>query len=233
MENGLEALKAREQAVERSLIKNVYLWMAGGLALTAGVAHLTLITGLFYKIVTNPILFYGLIIGELVLVFSLSARINKIQPQTAALLFISYAALNGLTLSTIFIVYSIGVITQAFISTAALFGAMSLWGATTKRNLSGMGHYLFMGLVGILIVSLLNIFFRSSQIDLFISYGGVILFTLLTAYDTQKILNLSRQQQSYNGEGTFQKLSILGALTLYLDFINIFLYLLRILGRRE
>ena len=218
---------------ERTILKNVYLWMTAGLFLTAVVARGFVGTALFYQMVRNPVLMFGLIIAELVLVFRLSARIMQMPVRSAMISFAVYAALNGINLSTIFLVYGLGTIYNAFFATAALFGAMSLYAVSTKRDLSGMGHYLFMGLIGLIAASLINMFLRSPGMDYIISYAGVLLFTGLTAYDTQMIKNMSRQMSHNSDNDTFMKLSILGALKLYLDFINMFLFLLRILGRRD
>jgi len=207
--------------------------MTAGLFLTAIVARGFLVTGFYKYFIGNPILMIGLIILQLVLVFRLSARINTMTVGAAITSFGVYAALNGINLSMIFLMYRIGTITTAFVSTGALFGAMSLWAVTTKKDLSGWGHYLMMGLIGIIIASVLNIFLHSSGMSYLISYAGVILFTGLTAYDTQRIKNMSRSMSHSVEEGQFVKLSILGALILYLDFINMFLFILRILGRRN
>ncbi len=218
---------------DRTILKNVYLWMTAGLFLTALTARAFLVTGLYRNILGNPLLMFGLIIAELVLVFRLSAGIQRMSVGAAILSFGVYAALNGINLTSVFLVYNLGTIFNAFVSTAALFGGMSLWAVTTKRDLSGWGHYLMMGLIGLIVASVVNIFLGSSGMDYLISYAGVLLFTGLTAYDTQKIRNMSRSLSYSVDEGQFVKLSILGALILYLDFINMFLFILRILGRRD
>jgi len=223
-----------EQAAikERTILKNVYIWMTAGLFLTAVVAKLFVQTSLFIPFVTNPILFFGVFIGEIVLVVRLSSRIMNMSVGEAAGSFAVYSILNGLTLSTIFIRYNIGTIYTAFFVTAGTFAVMSLWAVTTKRDLSGLGHFLMMGIIGIIIASVVNMFIGSSSLYFLISYGGVALFTILTAYDTQRIKNMSRQM-SGSDEATFTRLSIMGALKLYLDFINMFLFMLRIFGRRS
>ncbi|MDA3957954.1 Bax inhibitor-1/YccA family protein [Oceanispirochaeta sp.] len=218
---------------DRTILKNVYLWMTAGLFLTAIVARGFLVTGLYRNVMSNPLLMFGLIIIELVLVFRLASKINTMSVGAAITTFGVYAGLNGINMSTIFLMYNLGTITTAFVSTAALFGTMSLWAVTTKKDLSGWGHYLMMGLVGLIIASLVNMFLRSSGMSYLISYAGILLFTGLTAYDTQRIKNMSRSMSHSVDEGQFVKLSILGALTLYLDFINMFLFMLRILGRRN
>jgi len=233
MNQSFTGINSRQAVQDRTIFKNVYLWMTAGLFLTAIVARGFLVTGFYKYFIGNPILMIGLIILQLVLVFRLSARINTMTVGAAITSFGVYAALNGINLSMIFLMYRIGTITTAFVSTGALFGAMSLWAVTTKKDLSGWGHYLMMGLIGIIIASVLNIFLHSSGMSYLISYAGVILFTGLTAYDTQRIKNMSRSMSHSVEEGQFVKLSILGALILYLDFINMFLFILRILGRRN
>lgn len=223
----------RQAEADRTILKNVYLWMTAGLFLTAITARAFLVTGLYRTFLGNPILMFGLIIAEFALVFRLARSINRMSVGAAIMSFGIYAALNGINLSSIFLVYNLGTITNAFLTTAALFGTMSLYAITTKRDLSSWGHYLMMGLIGLIIASVVNMFLRSSGMSYIISYVGVILFTGLTAYDTQKIKNMSRAMSHSVDEGQFVKLSILGALTLYLDFINMFLFILRILGRRD
>ncbi|OQY35091.1 MAG: hypothetical protein B6241_02885 [Spirochaetaceae bacterium 4572_59] len=227
------SVKSQAAAQDRTILKNVYLWMTAGLFLTAMVARSFVGTALFYQLMRNPMLMFGLIIGELVLVFRLSSRIMKMSVQSAVISFCVYAALNGINLSSIFLMYGLGTVYNAFFATATMFGAISLYAVTTKRDLSGMSHYLMMGLIGLIAASLVNFFLRSSGLDYLISYAGVILFTALTAYDTQMIKNMSRNMSSRSNENDFIKLSIMGALKLYLDFINMFLFILRIMGRRN
>lgn len=214
---------------ERSILKNVYLWMTAGLALTAVVAYLISAS----NIVITPTVMFIAIIAEFALVVYLSARLQKMSTLAAVLAFTVYAMLNGVTLSIIFYVYGRLTISRAFFTTAALFGGMSLYGMTTKRQLDGIGHYLVMGLWGLIIASLINMFFRSESVYYFISIIGVLVFVGLTAWDTQKIKRLNDAYSGHMDEDTFVKLSIIGALTLYLDFLNIFLYLLRIFGRSD
>ena len=218
---------------ERTILKNVYIWMSAGLFLTAVVAKLFVDTSLFIPFVSNRILFFAVIIAEFALVIRLSRRIMNMSVTEASLSFAAYAILNGITLSTIFIVYSIGTIYTAFFVTAGTFGAMSLWAMTTKRDLSGLGHFLMMGIIGLIIASVVNIFLGSTSLYFLISYAGVAIFTLLTAYDTQRIKAMSNQMSHTSDEDTFTRLSIMGALKLYLDFINMFLFILRIFGRRN
>lgn len=218
---------------ERTILRNVYIWMAAGLFLTAVVAMMFVRTSLFIPFISNQFLFFGVLIAEFVLVIRLSSRIMNMSVAQAAGSFALYSVLNGITLSTIFIVYSIGTIYTAFFVTAGTFAAMSLWALTTKRDLSGLGHFLMMGLVGIIIASLVNFFIGSSSLYYLISYAGVALFTLLTAYDTQRIKAMSDQMTRTSDEATYMRLSIMGALKLYLDFINMFLFILRLFGRRN
>lgn len=218
---------------ERTILRNVYVWMAAGLFLTAVVARLFVQTSLFMPFISNQFLFFAVLIGELFLVGWMSARIMSMSVSQAAGLFALYSILNGVTLSTIFVVYRLGTIYTAFFVTAGTFAAMSLWALTTKRDLSGLGHFLMMGLVGIIIASLVNFFIKSSALYYGISYIGVAVFTLLTAYDTQRIKAMSDQMSRSSDEATYMRLSIMGALKLYLDFINMFLFILRIFGRRR
>lgn len=213
---------------QNALIRQVYAWMGGGLLLTALMAMATISSpALFNAIVGNRIVFYALIIGELGLVIGISRAINKISAALASSLFLLYAALNGVTMSVIFAVYTAESITSTFVITAATFGAMSAFGYFTKRDLTRWGSFLFMGLIGVVIASLVNIFVGSSAVSWIISVIGVIVFTGLTAYDTWKI----KAMAAAGAEG--RKPAILGALTLYLDFINLFLMLLRLLGSRR
>jgi FtsH-binding integral membrane protein len=168
--------------------------------------------------------------GELGLVFYLSARIQKIQASTASALFIGYSVLNGLTLSVVFLAYTSSSIAGTFFITAGMFGAMAIYGLVTKRDLSGWGSFLFMGLVGIIIASIVNIFLKSSGMSWMISLIGVFIFTGLTAYDVQRIKTIGEEGIMAQGTEAIGKGAIMGALTLYLDFINLFLMLLRFFG---
>jgi len=208
--------------------------MAIGLALTGFTAFYVSNSETMLKLIFgNQLIFFGLIIGELVLVFSLASRVNKMQASTATSLFVLYAALNGVTLSAIFLIYTRSSITSTFFICAATFVASSIYGMVTKRDLTSMGQFMFMGLIGIVIASVVNLFVRSSGMSLIVSYIGVIVFVGLTAYDTQKLRTMALSQPDGLDGATVRKGAILGALTLYLDFINLFLMLLRILGSRE
>jgi len=212
-------------------IRSVYNWMAIGLALTGFVAYYVANTPALVEVIFgNRLLFFGLIIGELALVFMISARIQKMQASTATALFVVYSILNGATLSFIFLVYTASSITSTFFICAATFVACSLYGWTTKRDLTSMGGFMTMGLIGIIIASVVNMFFRSSAMSMIISYIGVIVFVGLTAYDTQHLKTMALNQPADLEAGVVRKGAILGALKLYLDFINLFLMLLRILG---
>ncbi|GAB7026455.1 Bax inhibitor-1/YccA family protein [Geotalea toluenoxydans] len=213
---------------QNTLIRQVYAWMGGGLLVTAILAMVTISSPVMLNaIFGNRLVFYALILGELGLVFAISGAINRLSATAASSLFILYAALNGVTMSAIFAVYTAESIGSTFVITAATFGAMSIYGYVTKRDLTGMGSFLFMGLIGIVIASIVNIFTKSSAASWIISALGVIVFTGLTAYDTWKI----KAMAASGAEG--RKPAILGALTLYLDFINLFLMLLRLLGNRR
>ena len=212
-------------------IRSVYNWMAIGLALTGFVAYYVANTPALVEVIFgNRLLFFGLIIGELALVFMISARIQKMQASTATALFVLYSILNGATLSFIFLVYTASSITSTFFICAATFVACSIYGWTTKRDLTSMGGFMTMGLIGIIIASVVNLFFRSSAMSMIISYIGVIVFVGLTAYDTQHLKTMALNQPDDLEAGVVRKGAILGALKLYLDFINLFLMLLRILG---
>ncbi|MDH3330365.1 MAG: Bax inhibitor-1/YccA family protein, partial [Desulfobulbaceae bacterium] len=204
-------------------------WMAIGLGLTGIIAYFTARTGLAMVIVASPI-FFILIIAELGMVFYLSARVNKIQPGTATGLFVGYSVLNGLTLSAIFLAYTKASIGGTFLITAGMFGAMAIYGLVTKRDLSSLGSFMFMGLIGIILASIVNIFLKSTSLYWTISVIGVLVFVGLTAYDVQKIKNMGEQGIMEQGEAAIRKGSIMGALALYLDFINLFLLLLRFFG---
>lgn len=219
---------ARAQA---DFLAKVYAWMVGGLLITAATSWYTFSSGLFVTIAQNPILFFGLIIGELVMVFTLSAKVEKMSKSTAALLFLGYSMLNGLTLACILATYTSESIQQVFFISAAMFAALSAFGYFTKRNLSGVGSFMFMGLIGIIIASVVNIFMASSALNFAISFIGVLVFAGLTAFDTQKIKEMYELQ--IQGDEIAAKGAIMGALALYLDFINLFLFLLRILGNRN
>lgn len=216
-----------------ALMRKVYVWMTLALVLTGitafGVASSP---SLMMTIYQTPAIMWGLIIAELAIVIAISAAINRLSLTTATLLFVLYSVLNGATFSLIFAVYTMSSIANVFFITAGTFGVMAAYGYFTKRDLSSLGKLLLMALIGLIIATLVNVFLvKSSGFDLILSYAGVLIFVGLTAYDTQKIKQMLAMQTDM-GEGA-QKVALLGALSLYLDFINLFLYLLRIFGKRE
>lgn len=211
----------------------VYGWMTVGLLLTAFIAWFAANSNAFMELLyTNRIVFFGLVIAQLALVFVLSGMIHKLSAGITTTLFMLYSALTGLTLSSIFIIYTTTSIASTFVVAGGMFGAMSLYGYTTKRDLSGFGNMLFMGLIGILLASLVNFWLKSEALMWAVTYIGVVIFVGLTAYDTQKLKNIG-EQIDVRDASMLRKYSILGALTLYLDFINLFLMLLRIFGNRR
>ena len=215
------------------LMRKVYVWMSLALAITGitafGVANSP---GILATIYGNQIVFWGLVIAELALVFAISGAINRLSLTTATLLFVLYSVINGVVLSSIFLIYTMSSIASVFFITAGTFAVMAFIGYTTKTDLTSMGKILMMAIIGLIIASLVNVFLvKSSGFDLIISYVGVLIFVGLTVYDSQKIKRML-QMAPDAGEAS-QKLALVGALSLYLDFINLFIYLLRILGRRE
>lgn len=213
-------------------MNRVYNWMALALVITGVVAYIVVSSpSLLEAIVMNKILFYGMIFGELGLVIYLSARIHKMSQSTAIGAFLLYSLLNGLTLSVVFLIYTASSIATTFFVTAGTFAAMSLYGYTTKRDLTSIGNLAFMALIGIIIASIVNFFLKSEMMYWIITYLGVFIFVGLTAYDTQKLKRIGAQ--GFDNQTSMEKTSIMGALTLYLDFINLFLFLLRILGDRR
>ena len=216
-----------------TLLRKVYVWMTLALVITGVTAYgVATSPGLMMTIASNKILLWGLLIAELALVFGVSAAINRLSLTTATLMFVLYSVINGVTLSFLFAIYTASSIANVFLITAGTFAAMAILGYVTKTDLSSLGKILMMALIGMIIATLVNVFFvKSSGFDLIISYVGVLIFVGLTAYDSQKIKNMLMTAEDA-GEG-YQKLALLGALTLYLDFINLFIYLLRILGKRE
>ena len=213
----------------QTYMAQVYGWMTVGLLLTAFVAWYAANSAAVMELLfTNRVFLIGLIIAQLALVIVLSAMIQKLSAGVTTMLFMLYSALTGLTLSSIFIVYTAASIASTFVVTAGMFGAMSLYGYTTKR----FGNMLFMALIGIVLASLVNFWLKSEALMWAVTYIGVIVFVGLTAYDTQKLKNMGEQIDTRD-TSNLRKYSILGALTLYLDFINLFLMLLRIFGNRR
>lgn len=216
----------------RLAIRRVYAWMTLGLVVTAGMAFLVVNTPLLY-IVANRWVFYGCLIGEIALVWGLSATIGRLSPTVALAVFLGYAALNGVTLSLIFAIYTASSIVMTFVATASLFGAMTLVGYTTQLDLSRVGGFLTMALLGLVIASVINLFFASNALYWIITYAGVVIFIGLTAYNTQRIKAMTIAAIQSGDEALEQRIGIMGALTLYLDFVNLFLLLLRIVGNRR
>lgn len=228
---------SRDRELEMStafpiLMHKVYSWMAMALVITGVTAYYvahseTLLTA----IVTNQILFWGLVIAELGLVIGLSAAINKLSLTTATLMFVLYSLINGATMSFIFLAYTASSVTNVFLITAGTFAAMAAFGYFTKTDLTSLGKILMMALIGVIIATIVNIFTKSEGLTVILNYVGVLVFVGLTAYDSQKIKQML--QTAPDASESSQKIALLGALSLYLDFINLFLYLLRILGSRR
>ncbi len=231
----VDSLRNKDYAMSTAfpaLMRKVFVWMTLALAITGltayGVATSPAILSLIFS---SKVTFFGLIIAEFALVFAISGAINRLSLSTATMLFILYSVINGATLSSIFFAFSVATISKVFFITAGTFGAMALVGYTTKTDLTSMGKLLFMALLGIIIASVVNMFVASSGLDLILSYVGVLVFVGLTAYDTQKIKQMC--QAAPDASESTQKLALIGALSLYLDFINLFLYLLRIFGNNR
>src|SRR5512140_2189803 len=219
-------------AVGSRFLSRVYAWMAGGLAVTALVSWVTLSSPALLNLVFgSKLVFFGLLIAELALVAWLIGLVGRMAASTAAAVFVAYSALNGLTLSAVFLAYTSGSIASTFVVTAGTFGAMSLYGVTTKRSLDGLGSFAFMGLIGVILAGIVNIFLKSTMLEFVISCVGVIVFVGLTAYDTQKLKTMGATLEADSEEG--RKGAVRGALALYLDFVNLFLMLLRLFGRRR
>lgn len=215
-----------------ALMRKVYVWMTLAMAITGITAYgVATSPAILEMIFGNKLVFWGLIIAEFGLVFGISGMLNRISITTATLMFVLYSVINGTVLSSIFLIYTLSSIGQVFFITAATFGVMALIGYTTKTDLTSMGKILFMALIGMIIATIVNIFVGSTGLQTIISYIGILIFVGLTAYDSQKIKMMLMEREVYE-EGA-QKLALVGALTLYLDFINLFIYLLRILGDRR
>lgn len=224
--------KSAQSTAYAALMRNVYVWMTMALGVTALTAYV--VAGnynIMNAIFSNSFLFWGLIIAEVALVWILSATIDKMSFFVAGLMFVAYSVLNGVTLSCIFVIYNPEVICTSFLVTAGTFGAMAVAGSVTKKDLSGIGRFLLMALFGLIIATVVNIFVANNTLDWVITYAGVLIFCGLTAYDAQKIKNMLHQYGTDVNEGS-QKMALMGSLSLYLDFINLFLYILRIFGRK-
>ena len=221
------------KAAQSTLLRSVYVWMTLALVITGFVS---MYVAQSYQLVSfifgNRLALWGMLIAELAVVFYLSARINSISFTKATVMFIIYSILNGATLASIFLVYTMSSIASTFFVAAGTFGVMALYGYVTKSDLTRIGNICLMALIGLIIATLVSMFWQNSMLQMIITYAGVILFVGLTAYDSQKIKRLLTADGIEVTEET-QKIALLGALTLYLDFINLFLYLLRLLGDRK
>ncbi|MEN8188117.1 MAG: Bax inhibitor-1/YccA family protein [Bacteroidota bacterium] len=235
MENNITNPNQNPIEISQSIpayLTKVYNWMAVALLVTGLVAYFTAGSEMLIQVIIgNRILFFGLLIGEILLVGYISKVIHKISSHTATLLFLLYAILNGLTFAVIFLVYTSESISSTFLITAGTFGAMSAYGYFTKNDLTKIGSLAMMALIGIIIASIVNMFFHNEMMYWIITYLGVAIFVGLTAYDTQKLKAIAAN--GFSDEENMEKSAIIGALTLYLDFINLFLFLLRIFGSRK
>lgn len=223
-----------EQAeeIQREFMLKVFGWMAAGLLITGILAMVTISSQVMLEFIfTNQIVYLGLIIAQLGLVIWLSTRIEKMSAMTATMVFVGYSALTGLTLSVVFLAYTLSSLASTFFVTAGTFGSMYVYGTVTKRDLTSMGSFMTMGLIGVIIASVVNMFMKSEMIYWITTYVGIIIFVGLTAYDAQKIKAMSIL--ATQGDEQEQKGAIMGALRLYLDFINLFLLLLRVMGKRK
>lgn len=215
-----------------ALMRKVYVWMTLALVVTALSAYYVASTpAVLYAIFSSQAMFYGLLIAEVVVVLAMTALINKVSFMVAALMMAAYSVLNGVTMSFIFVVFEMASIATTFFVTAGTFAAMAIIGYTTKKDLTKMGGIMLMALIGLIIASVVNMFLHSEPMSYVISGIGVLVFTGLTAYDSQKIKNMLMECNSVDDNS--QKLALLGSLSLYLDFVNLFLYLLRFMGNRK
>ena len=234
MSDSMPQARTGDFTMERNILRNAFVWMTLGLAFTGivawGVSHNM---ALVRALVLNRFLFYGLVFGELGLVWFLGSRVLKMSPQAAVASFVLYAGFNGVTLSVIFLLFASSSIAWTFFIAAGMFAVLALLGYTTRIDLTRMGAYLAMGVIGLILASVVNIFLHSDGLGWIVSAAGVIIFAGLTAYDVQKIKAMAARFGSDVSEANYLRLSIYGALQLYLDFINLFLHLLRILGRRK
>ncbi len=224
---------AAKRELVNVFLRGVYWWMTAGLALTGVVAWLVYNSPTMQQIILgNPMVFFGFIIAELGLVFFLSARIQRLAGSTATFLFLLYSALNGATFSAFLMAYTMPSVATVFFITAGTFGATSLYAMVTKRDLTSLGGFCMMGLIGLLIAMVVNIFFRNPMMYMIISFVGVIVFVGLTAYDTKRLREMGESVPANDPEAV-RRGTIMGALALYLDFINLFIMLLRIFGERR
>lgn len=226
-------LSERDNTVIQPYISQVFGWMSCGLLLTAFVSWYTSKSPVVLQLLfSNQLIFFGLVIGQLALVFALSGMVTRLSGSLATTLFMLYSVLTGLTLSSIFVLYTTSSISSTFVITSGMFGIMTLYGYTTKRDLSSFGNLLFMALIGMMLASIVNIWLKNSAMTWVITYVGVIVFVGLTAYDVQKLKSIGSSVVIEN-QDQFRKFAIIGALTLYLDFINLFLMMIRIIGNKR
>lgn len=231
--NSSYSIPADSATAERKLMRNVYGWMSLALAITGLTSYYVAGSQAILSVIfSNQFVFWGIAIAEFVLVMVLTAKINTLSFQTAGIMFAVYSILNGVLLSSIFVVYTSESIATTFFISAGMFAAMAIIGSTTKKDLSGIGRFAIMAVIGLIIASVVNIFLKSSMFEFIISVIGVIIFAALTAYDAQKIKTMLHEYGTDVNE-TSQKIALLGSLSLYLDFINMFLYLLRLFGNRR
>jgi FtsH-binding integral membrane protein len=226
------AVTAGYPAAERvnAFLRSVYGWMCAGLAVTALTATFVASSpGIVTAVASNRLLFWGLVIAQLGIVFALSARVDRLAASTASMLFIVYSALTGVTLSFVLLAFTGESIATTFVVTAGMFGALAFYGSATRRDLSGLGSFMFMGLIGLVLASIVGMFWHSDALQFVISFIGVIVFTGLTAYDAQRLKAMALAMPG----GQTGSYAVVGALALYLDFINLFLFLLRFLGNRR
>lgn len=216
-----------------TVLRRVYFWMTLGLLITAGTAALIGTSAFTQFLEGQPLIFFLLMIVEIGLVIGLSGAINRLSPSTAVMMFILYSLLNGVTFSVLFVAYTLGSVTHTFLATAVLFGIMSIVGYVTKIDLSKAGTFLFMGLIGLIIASLINVLWPNTTLGWIVTFAGILLFLGLTIYDTQRIKRMTALALQQGKEDFQVRMGILGALSLYLDFINLFLFFLRLGGRKE
>ena len=230
--NALNLQLTKSQVSERDFISSVYFWMSAGLAMTGLVAWwMAASPNVVISIMSNPVLFFGIMLTQIGLVVWLSAAISKIQVGTAVLGYSLYALLNGVLFSSIFLVYTAVSIATTFFVTAGTFAALSLYGYTTKRDLTSVGSFCFMALIGVILASIANLFLHNATLYWVVTYAGLAVFVGLTAYDVQRLKAI--HQQGFQDHASLQKMALIGALRLYLDFVNMFLLLIRITGRRR
>lgn len=226
-----EVISPSRQLTQSRFMSRTYGWMFLGLLVTAGVSmSVASSENAIRFIFGSRWVFYGILIAELAVVIGISAAMNRLSSAVATVGFLFYSALNGITFSVIFLTYELGSIGQIFFLAAGMFGALALWGSATKKNLSGLGTFMMMGLFGVVILGLINLFTKSEYLNFSLGVAGILIFSGLTAYDVQKIRSMSSELEAGEEE---KKGAIFGALTLYLDFINLFLSLLRVFGRRR